>query len=111
MRIKQYRGKPYGMELTSKERKAMDMEISRQIVERDKSYQADVDAMVLYVLLSRYGWKKKRLRKFWDAFNEEHKKLREYYLMEEPDDNIWLAHRMLANIGVDVHEWVKENED
>lgn len=111
MRVKQYRGKPYGVELTSKERKAMDMEINRQLVERDKAYQADVDAMVLYVLMSRYGWKKKRLRQFWDAFNEEHKKLCEYYMMDEPGDNIWLAHRMLKEIGVDVTEWVKENKD
>ena len=111
MRIKKLNGKPYGVELTAAERKAMDLEINRQIAEKDKQYQADIDALVLYVLMSRYGWRKKRLREFWNAFIEEHKALTDYYLMNEPGDNEWLAHRKLKQIGVDVHQWYKEDEN
>lgn len=110
MRIKQYKGKVFGAELTAAEKKAMNIEINRQLVERDKQYAADIDAMVLYTLMAHYGWKKKRLKRFWDAFISEHKALREFYDMNEPGDNEWLAHRMLKDIGVDIQEWYKEEQ-
>lgn len=110
MRIKKLNGKPYGVEFTAAERKAMNLEINRQIVEKDKKYREDIDAMVLYVLLSHYGWKRKRLRKFWKAFVTEHKALVEYYHMDDPGDNQWLAHYKLKEIGVDIHQWYKEDE-
>lgn len=110
MRVKSYKGKVFGAELTAAEKKAMDIEINRQLVERDKQYAADIDAMVLYTLMVHYGWKKKRLRKFWDAFISEHKALRDFYDMNEPGDNEWLAHKMLKDIGVDIQEWYKEEQ-
>lgn len=110
MRIKQYKGKVFGAELTAAEKKAMNIEINRQLVERDKQYAADIDAMVLYTLMAHYGWKKKRLKRFWDAFISEHKALRDFYDMNEPGDNEWLAHRMLREIGVDIQEWYKEEQ-
>lgn len=110
MRVKKLCGKPYGVEFTAAERKAMNLEINRQIAEKDEQYKEDIDAMILYVLMAHYGWRKKRLRKFWEAFIGEHKALREYYLMDEPGDNEWLAHRKLKQIGVDIHQWYKEDE-
>lgn len=50
MRIKKAGGKVFGAVLTAAERKAMDMEINRQIVEADRRYADDIDAMVLYTL-------------------------------------------------------------
>ncbi len=108
MKIKKYNGKVFGTKLTAAEKKAMDMEINRQLIEKDKQYSADIDALVLYVLMEHYGWRKKRLKKFWDAFIAEHKALRDYYDMHNPGDNEWLAHRMLKDIGVDINEWYKE---
>ena len=108
MKIKKYNGKVFGAKLTAAEKKAMDMEINRQLIEKDKQYSADIDAMVLYVLMEHYGWRKKRLKRFWDAFIAEHKALRDYYDMHNPGDNEWLAHRMLKDIGVDINEWYKE---
>ncbi len=109
MRVKSYRGKVFGAELTAAEKKAMNIEINRQLVERDKQYAADIDAMVLYTLMAHYGWKKKRLKRFWKAFIVEHKALREFYQMDEPGDNEWLAHRMLKEIGVDIQQWYQED--
>ena len=111
MRVKSYKGKVFGAELTAAEKKAMDIEINRQLVERDKQYAADIDAMVLYTLMAHYGWKKKRLKRFWKAFSAEHKALREFYQMDEPGDNEWLAHRMLKEIGVDINEWYQEETE
>ena len=108
---KSYKGKVFGAELTAAERKAMNIEITRQIIERDKKYQADIDALILYVLMSHYGWKKTRLKRFWKAFVAEHKKLREFFEMDQQGDSEWLAHRMLREIGVDIHQWYKEEQD
>ena len=36
MRVKQYKGTVYGADLTAKERRAMNIEINRQIVEADR---------------------------------------------------------------------------
>lgn len=50
MRIKKAGGKIFGAVLSAAEKKAMDMEINRQIVEADRRYADDIDAMVLYTL-------------------------------------------------------------
>lgn len=110
MRVKKLYGKPYGVEFTATERKAMNLEINRQLMEKDEQYKEDIDAMVLYVLMAHYGWKKRRLRKFWNAFVAEHNALREYYLMNDPGDNEWLAHWKLKQIGVDIHQWYEEDK-
>ena len=55
MRIKKAGGKVFGAVLTAAERKAMDMEINRQIVEADRRYADDIDAMVLYTLHVHLG--------------------------------------------------------
>lgn len=109
MRVKQYKGKVFGAELSAKEQKAMNMEINRQIIEADKKYTNDVDAMILYTLHIHLGFGKKRLRKFWEAFKEEHKKLVEYYQM--PNDGAWLSRRKLKEIGVDVEAWNREEDE
>ena len=48
MIVKKAGGKVYGATFTAAERKAMDMEINRQIIEADKRYTDDIDAMILY---------------------------------------------------------------
>lgn len=108
MRVKSFKGKVFGAELTAAEKKAMNIEINRQLIEKDKQYAADIDAMVLYTLMTRYGWKKKRLKEFWKSFVAVHKDLREFYQMDDPGDNEWLAHRKLQEIGVDVHQWYED---
>lgn len=110
MRVKSYKGKVFGADFTTAERKAMNIEINRQIAERDAQYAADIDALILYTLMAHYGWKRKRLRKFWNAFIEEHKALRESYKMSENADTTCIAHQILKDIGVDINEWYKETE-
>ena len=48
MRIKKAGGKIFGAVLSAAEKKAMDMEINRQIVEADRRYANDIDAMVCF---------------------------------------------------------------
>ena len=108
MVIKKHNGKVFGAVFTAAEKKAMDLEIHRQLAEKEKEHDADIDALILYTLMSRYGWRKKRLKQFWEAFLVEHNALRDFYQMDEPGDGEWLAHRKLREIGVDVKEWYKE---
>lgn len=108
MRVKQFKGKVYGADLTAKERKAMELEINRQIAEADRQHAHDFEAMVLYVLHTHLGFGKKRLRRFYDAFSAEHDKLIEHY--EMPDGGAWLADMKLKEIGVDVAAWNKESK-
>ena len=110
MRVLKFNGKVYGAELNATEQKAMRAEINRQLLKMDEQYSADMDAMILYTLMAHYGWKKKRLKKFWKAFLSEHAKLRAFYQMEERDDGVWLVHKMLGEIGINIKEWYTEYE-
>lgn len=109
MKVKQMGNKIYGAELTAKERKAMDIEIKKQIAVMEREHATALDALVLYALHKHLGWGKARLRRFYEAFTAEHNKLIEYY--EMPEDNAWLAEAKLKEIGVDVATWNEEQED
>ena len=89
MIVKKAGGKVYGAVFTAAEKKAMEMEINRQIIEADKRYTDDIDAMVLYTLAVHLGFGPKRLRRFYEAFAAEHDRLIQHY--EMPDDYTWLC--------------------
>lgn len=109
MRVKKAGGKVFGADLTAAERKAMELEINRQIAESERQYASDLDTLVLYALHVHLGFGKKRLRRFYEAFTVEHNKLIEHY--EMPDDNVWLADMKLKQIGVDVTAWSAEKKE
>lgn len=93
--------------MSAAQKKAMNEEINRQILERDKTFSMDFDSTVLYVLHTTFGFGKKRLRRFWEAFIKDHDELRRYYEMDS-EDNAWLCRRKLKEIGVDVEAWYEE---
>lgn len=84
MQLKKAGGKVYGAVLTAAEKKAMDLEIQRELAEYDRKHIAEIDATILWVLVSRYE-------------------------MEDQDD-IWLCTQMLKRIGVDIEAWHKESD-
>lgn len=80
-------------------------EINRQIIENDKKYTVDLDATIMYTLHEHFGFGRIRLRRFWDAFIEDHKELRERYgAGYGPQKCI----DELLRIGVDVEAWNAE---
>jgi len=87
----------------------IDAEIKKQIVERGNEFGNDLDAIVLYVLHTQYGFGKKRLRKFYDTFISEYDKLVKHYQM--PGDGVFIARLKLKEIGVDVSQWDKERSN
>lgn len=108
MRVKTHNGKPYGADFTSKERKAIELEVGRMIAEANRKNAENFDSLVLYALHAYKGYDKDELHDFWIGFCKEHKELCDRYEMYGVGDNTWLAKQKLKDIGVDVDEWYKE---
>lgn len=95
--------------LTRPQKKAMNKEINAQILEADWGYYCDMDAAVLWALHRKFGFGKKRLRRFFEMFAEVHEELRKHYELDDDDNGIWLCRKLLKEYGVDVEAWEKEN--
>lgn len=93
-------------QLTSKQNNAVESAVKAQIAIYEKEHALDVDGMILYALHTHLGFGKDRLKKFFDAFINDHKALIAHY--EMPNDGAYLARVKLKEIGVDVEEWNKE---
>ena len=109
MRVKKAGGSIFGGAMSAAEKKAMDLEIQRQLAEYDRKHLVEIDAMILWVLHERFGFGPKRLRQYYDSFRACTNELVERYQMDAGDD-IWLCTQMLKRIGVDVEQWHKEAE-
>lgn len=86
---------------------AMLCEIQRQISEYDKKHAIEFDAMVLWFLHKKYGFGKKRLRRFYDDFVPVQDDLIRRYELGKADTG-WLCMEELKQIGVDVVQWDEE---
>lgn len=107
MRIKKVGGRIIGAEMSAAEKKAMELEIRRQIAEYNQKNLNEIDALILWVLHEQFGFGAKRLKQFYNAFQNSVNDLMRRYEMEEGDEN-WLCTEMLKRIGVDVEQWHKE---
>ena len=110
MRIKKAVGKVYGAAMTVAEKKAMNLEIQRQLAEYDKKHATEIDALILWVLHSEFGFGEKRLRRFYDRFNKAIAELLERYVMEE-NDKVWLCTYLLKQYGINLEKWREEGEN
>lgn len=105
--VKKYGSKVYGANLSVAERKAMDMEIQRQIAEYDKKNMLEIDAAVLWVLHEEFGFGETRLKRFFDSFAPAIDGLVQRYEMDH-GDGVWLCTHKLKELGIDISEWEKE---
>ena len=110
MLVKKAGGKVYGATFTAAEKRAMDMEIKRQLAEYTRKYEADLNATILYVLHEQLGFGEQRLKKFFDRFSVEIDALVKYYEMGE-EDAAWLCTRKLLDMGIDVEKWYDESRN
>ena len=110
MQIKQAFGKIFGMDLTAAEKKAMDIELKKQLAEYDKSHATEIDAIILWQLHKQLGFGPKRLKRFYDEFGLEIKALLSRYELEE-GDRAWLATHELKEYGIDLEKWDKERNE
>ena len=86
--------------MTPNMRMAMVHEINRQCLEADERLTLDVDSMVLWTLHTHLGFGKKRLHDFYAAMAAEHRRMREYYQM----DDLYPERYKLKEMGVDVEQ-------
>lgn len=87
MKVKKAGKRVFGAVMSAAEKKAMDMEIQRQL-----------------------GFGNKRLKKFYDNFSRGIEALIRRYEMEQGDD-VWLCTYKLKEIGCDLEKWEKERGD
>lgn len=90
--------------LSSSQRRAIKEEISRQIVESDKQHFKDYDSLVLYTLMVEFGFGKRRLKRFYDAFHQNYEELKDHYCMGD-EDVPFICTVKLKQIGVNLDEW------
>lgn len=100
----------FGAHFSKAEKKALDIEARKAVVKESQRHYSDMDASLLYYAHDKYGWGKKKLRDFWEGFSKIRKELTEWYLLENNDDVNWVCKQKLKDIGVDVEEWLAEDE-
>ena len=83
---------------------AMLHEINQQCLEADDRLSLDVDAVVLWTLHQHMGFGAKRLHRFYLAMAAEHRRMRDFYQM----DDTYPERYKLKELGADLEEWQKE---
>lgn len=107
MILKKHGGKIYGATLTADEKKAVRMEIQRELVEYNKKNNQELDALILWHLHEEFGFGKKRLRRFYESFFPALKALAERYELDD-SDRVWICSYRLKEYGIDLDEWYEE---
>lgn len=87
----------------ARQQKIIDQEVKKYVLEVNDQYQRDFDAMLVWYVHIHTGYGKIRLKRFYEGFRNEYKRLVEYYQM--PGDTGWLCRYKLKEIGVDLDEW------
>ena len=107
MRIKKSGKYIIGAELTAAEKRAMNIEISRQLAEFTRKYQVEIESIFLREMRYKHGHGATRLRRDFDDFaNDLDDLIKRYELGEE--DKLWLAQQQLKSEGFDVEQWHRE---
>lgn len=106
MQVKKSNGKIFGANLSAAEKKALDMEISRQLAEYSQKYEEEIEAMVLLMLRAEFGFGEERLKRAHKALSEGIDDLVKRYQMED-GDAAWLCTYKLKEQGFDISKWDK----
>lgn len=102
--------KIYGAKLTAAERKAMEIEIRKEIAISEQEHSLNTDALILYQLRKQLGFGKKRLMRFYQNFAPVYHELLDYYEASEEGEGFWLIRKQLKeDVGIDLEEWSKGN--
>ena len=96
--------------LGAKEKRAIKMDIQRQLAEYHEKHLSEIDSVVLWVLHEEFGFGTSRLKKFHRLFSIRVRELLDRYEFTDEDDQIWIFTNKLKNYGVDLEEWNREVE-
>lgn len=107
MQIKRSGNKVFGVTLNAAERKAMDDEIKKQLVENVRAIDMDIDALILWELHEQFGFGPKKLKSFYDNFKPAlDELLKRYDACDDEQTNVCVY--KLKECGVDIKEWYNE---
>lgn len=107
MKIKRSGKHIYGAELTAAEKKAMNIEIARQLAEFTRKYQVEIESIFLREMHTKHGHGAVRLRRDFDDFgNDLDDLIKRYELGDE--DRLWIVQQQLKAEGFDVEQWHRE---
>lgn len=107
MRVKKSGKEIYGAELTAAEKKAMNMEIARQLAVYTRKYQIEIESIFLNDLHEHHGFGETRLKKAFDRFGDDLDDLIKRYELGD-EDKFWLATKRLKDQGYDIEQWHRE---
>lgn len=88
-------------------KKALRMEIQRELADYNRKNLNELDAIVLWHLHEEFGFGKKRLKRFYTTFLPKLNELARRYELED-SDRVWLCTYRLKEYGIDIEEWNKE---
>jgi cupin superfamily acireductone dioxygenase involved in methionine salvage len=97
----------FGADFTAEEKKAIDIEIKKQLAEFDKKHEIEIDALILWTLHQEFGFGEKRLKQFYYIFGKAIDELIKRYEFDD-SDRIWICTEKLKDYGIDLEEWAKE---
>ena len=97
----------YGAKLTAAEKKAMDMEIDRQMAEHLRRHTIEIEAIFIKRARDKLGWGEKQLRELFDTCDDDIARMIEHYELGE-EDVAWLCTRQLKEEGFDIEKWYRE---
>ena len=104
MQIKKSNRTIFGANLTTAERKALDMEIRRQFAEYTRKYELEIESMFLLAIREEFGFGEGRLKRTHKALSEGIDNLVKRYQLNE-DDSAWLCTYKLKEQGFDISKW------
>lgn len=110
MQIKKSGGKIYGANMTAAEKKAMEMEIKRQLGEYNRLNEMELDSIILWELHEQLGFGPVRLKRFFDNFGSALEDLLRRYEMGS-EDQCWLCTEKLKEYGIDIESWYKNRKE
>lgn len=108
MIIKKSGGVILGAELSNAEKKAMRIEIQKQIAEHTRKHALEIDAMFLWYMMEEFKFGPARLKKIFTEFSPRLYDLCARYEMFDKGDDVWLCTQKLKEHGVDLEEWIRE---
>ena len=93
------------LKLNKGQQRALDVEISRQLVEKRNEFLKDMDAMMLLSIHRKCGFGKRKLTEIFKSFILDYEKFIDDYQVE----GAWMAaYRLKEETGLDIEELHKE---
>ena len=93
--------------LTAAQKKALIPEIEKEILYYQDKFYVENTAAILWTLHITFGFGKKRLKEFWDAYFQIHDEIVENYQLDDLGEGMVYKDK-LKRIGVDIEEWCEE---